>query len=170
LIKRRNYACSKKSLLTWKAPERPFKKRSRDYFTTAGAIVFLLGVILFFLKEWLLIMVMIALLFVAYIMSTVEPRKIEHQITSQGIVTGDKKYKWEDLERFWFMERWGQKVLHVEKSAGIPRQLILLLGEANQSQIKKLLSEHLTLEEPEKTWIDNASDWVSRRVPLESSS
>ena len=161
---------SLKTLLTWTAPERPFKKRSREYFTTVGAIVFLIGVILLFLKEWPLIVVIIALMFVAYIMATVEPRKVEHKITNQGIITGGKKYRWEELGRFWFTERWGKKILHIETLFGMPRQLLMLLGEAKQEQIKKILSDYLPFEEPEKTWVDNASEWLSRRVPLESSS
>ncbi len=159
-----------KTLLIWTAPERPFKERNREYFTTIGAIVFLLAVILLFLKEWLLIAVMIALMFVAYIMATVEPRKVEHKITSQGIMTGNRKYEWEQLNRFWFTEKWGQKILQVESAIGLPRQLIMLLGETKESQVKKILSDYLPFEEPEKTWIDNASEWVSRRVPLETSS
>jgi len=159
-----------KTLLTWTAPERPFKKRGREYFTTVGAIVFLLAVILLFLKEWLLIAVMIALMFVAYIMATVEPRKVEHKITNQGIITGGKKYRWEELGRFWFTEKWGGKILHTETLFGLPRQLLMLLGETKQEQIKKILSDYLPFEEPEKTWVDNASEWLSRRVPLETSS
>ncbi|MBU3957154.1 hypothetical protein KKI19_02695 [Patescibacteria group bacterium] len=159
-----------KTLLAWTASERPFKRRSREYFTTIGAIVFLIGVILLFLKEWLLIVVIIALMFVAYIMSTVEPRKVEHKITNEGIVTGGRRYRWGELGRFWFTEKWGEKVLHTETLFGMPRQLLMLLGETKEEQVKKILSDYLPFEEPEKTWVDNASEWLSRRVPLESSS
>ena len=159
-----------KTLFTWSAPERPFKKRSREYFTTIGAIVFLLAVILFFLKEWFLIAVMIALMFVAYIMATVEPREVKHKITNRGIITGGKKYQWEGLNRFWFIQKWGQKMVQIETLRRFPRRLTLLLGRTNQEQIKKILSRYLPFEEPEKAWVDNASEWVSRRVPLESSS
>ncbi len=131
-----------KTLLAWTASERPFRRRDREYFTTMGAIVFLLAVILIFLQEWLLIAVIAALMFVAYIMATIEPRKVNHQLTNRGIITGGKNYNWEDLSRFWFEEKGSQKIL----------------------------SRYLLLEEPEKTWIDNASEWLSRRVPLETSS
>jgi hypothetical protein len=159
-----------KTLLVWTAPERPFKKRSREYFTTIGAIVFLIGVILLFLQEWLLILVMVALMFVAYIMSTVEPRQVEHQITNRGIITGGKKYEWETLNRFWFTEKLGEKILQIETLVGLPRHLFLMLGETKQEAIKKILADYLPFEEPEKTWIDNASEWISRRVPLETPS
>ena len=159
-----------KTLLTWSAPERPFKRRSREFFTTAGAFIFLSIVILLFLREWVLILVLIALAFVAYIMATVEPRKVEHKITNKGIVTGGRKYNWEELGRFWFTKKWEDKVLHIETLFGLSRQLLMMLGETKQEQVKKILSDYLLFEEPEKTWIDRSSEWVSQRVPLETPS
>lgn len=158
-----------KTLLAWTAPERLFKKRSREYFSTIGAIVFLLVVILLFLKEWFLILTIIALAFVVYIMATIEPRKVKHEITTKGIVTGGRKYDWEELGRFWFTEKWGQKILHIEALVRLPRQLMMILSEINKAQVEKILSQYLSSEEPEKTWIDNAGEWLSRRVPLEFS-
>jgi len=155
-----------KTLVEWKAPVRPFKKRDREYFTTIGAIVFLLAVILFFLKEWILIAVIIALVFVSYILATVQPEEVEHKITNRGIITGGKTYRWEELFRFWFTEKWGQKILNISTVVRFPGRLTLLLGEANQEQVKKILSDYLPFEEPEKTWADNASSWLSRQVPL----
>jgi len=157
-----------KILLEWKAPIRPFKKRDREYFTTIGAMVFLLAVILLFLKEWLLITVIVALAFYAYIMATVEPQEVDHKISNRGITTGGRSYAWNELGRFWFSEKWGQKILNIESPFHFPQRLTLLLGEVNQEKIKQILSERLLYEQPEKTWVDNASDWLSRRVPLES--
>ena len=113
---------------------------------------------------------MIALMFVVYIMSTIEPRKVEHKITNQGIVTGNRRYRWVELGRFWFTEKWGEKILHIENPFSMPRQLLMLLGGTKEEQIKKILSDYLPFEEPEKTWVDNANEWLSRRVPLETSS
>jgi len=159
-----------KVLLQWKAPMRPFKKRDREFFTTMGSIALLLIVILLFLKEWFLILTIIALVFVAYILGTVQPEEVEHRITNRGINTGKRTYRWEELGRFWFSQRWDQKILHVETLVRFPRRLMLLLGEISQDQFEKILSQYLPLEEPEKTWMDNASEWLSRRVPLERSS
>lgn len=156
-----------KTLFVWQAPERLFKRREREYFTTIGAIVFLLAVILLFLKEWILIAVVVALTFVAYVMATTEPREIEHRITNRGVTTGGKNYNWDNLSQFWFSQKWGQKVLHIETSLRFPRHLIFLLGETKQEEVKKILSQYLRSEEPEKTWVDKASEWMAQRVPLE---
>lgn len=159
-----------KTLLEWKAPSRLFKKRDREYFTTIGSIVFLLAIILLFLQEWFLIVVMVALMFVAYIFSTVQPEEVEHKITNRGIFTGGDSYAWAVLGRFWFTEKWGQKILHLETLLAFPRRLSLLLGKTDQEQVKKTLADYLLFEEPEKTWVDNASQWLSSHIPLEKSS
>jgi hypothetical protein len=55
----------------------------------------------------------------------------------------------------------------VENLAGFPRRLTMLLGSIEEKTVKSMLSQYLLNEEPEKTWVDNASDWLSSRIPLE---
>lgn len=157
-----------KELLVWKSPTRVFKKRDREFFTTIGAIIALLAIILFFLQEWLLIVLMIALAFYGYVNATIEPDEVEHKLTNRGVVTGGSLYSWAALGRFWFTEKWGQKTLHVENFAGFPGRLVLHLGKIDQKPVKEIVSQYLLHEKPEKTWTDKASEWLSARVPLES--
>jgi len=156
-----------KELLGWKAPARPFKKRDREYFSTIGAIVFLLSIILLFIKEWFLIGVIIALAFLSYVLASIEPEEVEHKITSRGIFTGKKLFEWQRLGRFWVSEKWGHKLLHVEQFWGMPTQLLMLLGKISEKQIKEVLEKYLIYEEPEKTVVDKASEWLAKKVPLE---
>jgi len=156
-----------RSLLKWQAAVRPFKKRDKDYYTTIAAIVFLLAVILLFLKEWLLIGVMVALMFVAYVLATVEPENVEHEITTIGIVTGNKTYKWEDLKGFWFGKKWKDVILNIDTKLSFPGRLMMLLGDKKQEEIKKILEKYIQFEIPEKTFMDRSAKWLSEKVPLE---
>src|SRR3989344_7191475 len=126
-------------LLSWRAAGRPFKRRDREYYTTIGAIVFLVAIILLFLKEWLLIAVMIALAFVAYVLASVPPEETKHELTNKGIRTGDKLYRWQELWRFWIEEKWRQKMLVVETRYKFPRRVLLMLGEAGEEVVKRTL-------------------------------
>ncbi|HUS60273.1 MAG TPA: hypothetical protein VMX76_02725 [Nevskiaceae bacterium] len=159
-----------KTLFVWSAPSRLFKKREREYFTTAGAIAFLLAVILIFFQEWLLIAVIIALGFMVFILGTIQPEKVEHKITTRGIITGGKTYRWQSLEMFWFDERLGQKILYVETRLPFPRRLMMLLGETDKKELRQLLDDYLLFEKPGKAWMDKAGDWLSNKIPLERSS
>ncbi|OGD64032.1 hypothetical protein A2160_04555 [Candidatus Beckwithbacteria bacterium RBG_13_42_9] len=158
-----------KVLLEWEAFARPYKARNREYFTTIGAIVFLLAVILLFLKEWLLIGAIIAFAFLNYVLASVPPEKVNYKLTTRGVVVAGKTYFWSTLGRYWFSLKWGIPILHIEHW-GLPPQLLLLFDEKviNKDQLKEAINKYLIYEKPEKTVIDKASEWLQKKVPLET--
>lgn len=156
-----------KDLLEWEAPARPFKKRDKEYFTTIGAIVFLLTIILFFLKEWLLIGAIIAFAFLAYVLASIPPEKVRHKITSRGIITAGRMYKWLTLSRFWFSEKWGSKILNIETLFTVPSRLALLLGDQDEKKVKEIIEKYLVEDKPPATFLDKAGNWLVKKFPLE---
>jgi hypothetical protein len=157
-----------KVLYSWFAPSRLFKRRDREFWTTVLAIVFLIGLILFFVREWFLIAAIIALTFVYYVLSTVEPEDIEYKITNRGLVYVGQTYPWENLTRFWFSEKHSQKTVNFEVREGLPGRIIFLLGKGDEKRIKEILLKYLVEDEPKPTFLDNAADWLQKKVPLES--
>lgn len=158
-----------KVLISWQVASRPFKKRNREVFLTSGAIVALISLILLFAKEFLLIAVILSVYFVFWVLNSVAPDKTEHTITSKGIITGEKTYPWENLVRFWFTEKWDHQILNIETKKTFPRQLMILLpeGKMHLDKIKKILNENLKREAPTNTWLNGASSWLQKKVPLE---
>ncbi len=157
-----------KELLVWQAFARPFKTRNREYYSTLGAIVLLLAIILLFLKEWLLIGVIISLSFLTYVLSSVPPEKIEHKLTTRGVISGGKRYDWNLLSRFWFSQKWGYEILNIETRLTFPRRLMLLLGKMEKEKLKSVIERYLPFEKPEKTFFDKASLWLQEKFPLET--
>ena len=157
-----------KELISWKAPSRLFKKRNREYYTTIGALVFLLSLIFLFAREFLLIGVMLAIGFVGYALASVPPNQIKHVLTNKGIRTSDKLYWWGQMGRFWWSEKWKQDLLHVELPGQFPGQLILLAGKEEKEAIEKHLVKYLIKEKPEPTFLDKAAKWLQEKVPLET--
>ncbi len=157
-----------RDLLVWEAPARPFKKRDREYFTTIAAIVLLLAVILLFIKEWLLIGVILALMFVSYALATVPPAKVTYKITTRGVTIDDKHYSWQQLYRFWFSETWGNEILNIDTYMIFPKKLQLMLGANKQDEVQAIVEKYLSLEKPKKSAIDKVSSWLQEKVPLEA--
>lgn len=173
-----------KIFLQWESPIRPFKKREREFYTTAGSIIFLVCIILLFIKEFLLIMVLISLAFFLYILNTVKPEKVRHEISNKGIKTGTlstpqtaqpeqansngKLIFWDQLGRFWFDKQWDDEILYIENYSGFPSRLMILLGEVKKQDIEKILSQYLIQEKPEKTQIERAGEWLQKKIPLET--
>jgi hypothetical protein len=156
-------------LLRWSSPSRLFKKRDKEYFTNVGAIVFLLVIILVFAREFLLIAAVVSIVFLIYVLSTVPPEAVTHQITNLGIESAGHYYRWEELYEFWFEEQWGQVILVLRPLVGT--RIIILLGMQNKERVRELIAKYIPFREhPEKSWVDNASSWLSKKIPLEKPS
>jgi len=160
---------TQETLLSWSSPARLFKKRDSDYFKTIGAIVFLLTIILVFASEYVLVIAMLSIVFLIYVLSTVPPEEVEHRITNLGIESAGHYYRYEEFADFWFEDQWGQTKLVLRPYVGV--LTIILLGENMKDKVRELLAKHLPFrEQPEKTWVDNASSWLSKKIPLEKTS
>jgi hypothetical protein len=156
-------------LLAWVSPSRVFKRRDKEYFTNIGAIVFLLIIILVFAREFLLIAAVVSIVFIIYVLSTVPPEEVTHRITNLGIESAGHYYRWEELSEFWFEEQWGQALLVLRPILGT--RIIVLLGVQDKALVRKLIAEYIPFREnPEKSWVDNASTWLSKKIPLEKPS
>jgi len=160
---------TQETLLSWSSPARLFKKRDGDYFKTIGAIVFLLTIILVFASEYVLVIAMLSIVFLIYVLSTVPPEEVEHRITNLGIESAGHYYRYEEFADFWLEDQWGQTKLVLRPYVGV--LTIILLGANMKDKVRELLAKHLPFrEQPEKTWVDNASSWLSKKIPLEKTS
>jgi hypothetical protein len=159
-----------RTLLSWEAPSRPFRKRDRSYYTTIAILVILLGLIAFLAQEFLLIGVLMALTFVAYVLAFVPPGIITYKISTQGITIGDHFYFWHYLDSFWFKKKEGHNVLHIQTHLRFPGQLMLVMGEeAGEEEIKKIVARFLPFHEiPETTLLDRWADSLQKHFPLEN--
>lgn len=156
----------KEVYLAWRSPSRLFKRRDKEYFTNIGAIVFLLSVILIFAREYVLVAVVLAIVFLIYVLSTVPPEDVDHRITNLGIDSAGTYYRWETLGDFWFEEQWSQQILVLRPLVGA--RAIVLIRKEDKDRVRELLAKHIPFrEKPQKTWVDNAANWISEKIPLE---
>lgn len=156
----------KEELLVWTSPSRLFKRRDKEYFTNIGAIIFLLTIILVFAREYVLIAAMLSIVFLVYVLSTVPPEDITHRITNLGLESAGHFYRWEALADFWFEEQWGQTMLIMRPMFG-PR-ILVLLGPVDRTKVRELIARYIPYrEKPDKTWVDNAANWLTEKLPLE---
>lgn len=158
-----------KDLLVWSSPNRPFKKRNKEYYSTIAMIVILVSLILFFAGQFLPIAVVISIAFVSYVLASVPPEKSHHRVTTYGIHTDQQFYYWEEMGRFWFTSKFGQEMVHVEV-AKFPGTMTLLLGNQEKEPLKKLFMKYLIHETPLPSFLDKAADWMQEKIPLDRES
>lgn len=158
-----------RTLLIWHAPARPFRKKDRSYYTTIAILVVLLILIALLAQEVLLIGVLLALAFVAYVLGFISPEEVEYKISTQGVTIGNHFYFWQDLDSFWFSQKEGQGVLNILTHLRFPGMLLLVLGNQNEEQVKKMVARYLPFYEiAPKSLLDKWAESLQKHFPLEN--
>ncbi len=151
-------------LFVWRAPSRPFKTRNREFYVTLFAITGLVGLILFIAEGAMPTVLLIAIVFLFYILSTVAPEEIEYKITNRGIKISEVRTEWNLMGRFWFTQRMGSDLLVIETFV-IPGRLELVVKGEDVEIIRKNLSTYLTEEEIQSSGLEKAANWFSSKLP-----
>ncbi|OGH05138.1 MAG: hypothetical protein A2W22_05695 [Candidatus Levybacteria bacterium RBG_16_35_11] len=158
-----------KTILSWTAPGRPFQKKSKQYYATSLLIMLLVEIILFLFSQYLLMVVVLSLVFLAFVLASVPPRDFHYRISSEGITVEDHFFLWQELYDFYFKKREGADVVHVRTHAFIPGELTIPLGSIDKEHLKQALLPFLPFREIVKpTFIEKSGDWLTRTFPLES--
>jgi hypothetical protein len=153
-----------KELLNWSAPARPFKRMNREFWVTIIAMAAIVGLILFFAEGFMPVILIISIIFLVYVLTTVEPENINYSITNRGVKIGEKTFEWENLIRFWFGKRFDSPLLIVQKY-GIPDRLEFVINQDEKEKIKITLLKYLPEEEASPSSLDKAASWFSKKIP-----
>ncbi len=161
-------ALEARSIISWKSPVRVFKARSRKYFVKVSlyALIFILAAIAF--GEYFLVGVIMALVFVVYVLASAAPETIEHKITNMGITSGGRAFLWEELDSFWFDKKGDDRLLVVETKLHFPSRLIILLTTVSERTLLDLLEKHLHYHPaPVHTLFDKWASFLQQRINFE---
>ena len=153
-------------MFEWTAMDRPHKVWSKDFYSTVVVLAFLVSVIMFFIEGILPVLVVWAVVFALWQMNKVEPKNEVYTITTWGIRTKERTYRWEEMSSFWFEDKWGSRLLRIITNR-VPWQLILVVNKDDEEKIKKLVVENVTYEVPKATWVDRIVKWLGDKIPLE---
>src|SRR5689334_17210894 len=115
-----------KVILSWTAKSRPFKRRSRDFYVTLMSVAVLIGLLLFIIEGILPVLLVGALVFLFWVLSTVEPDQITYEITNRGIKIAGHTTAWDQMGRFWETDRLGAKLIVIE-TAQLPGRMEMVV-------------------------------------------
>jgi hypothetical protein len=159
-----------KTLLSWSAPGRPYKKRGKQYFISLVLIMLLVDVIFFLFSEYLLMAVAASIVFLMYALAAVPPHPYHYKISTEGFTIEDHFYLWFELYDFYFRKQHDQDVLVIRTKAFFPGELSITLGSIHKDQIKDILLPFLPYREViHETFIEKSGNWLSHTFPLEKS-
>ncbi len=157
------------TLLEWKAPSRPFRKRDRSFYTTIIILIVLISLIAILASQILLVGVLFAIGFVVYALNFIAPDEITYKISTQGITIGDHFYHWQELDSFWITDKDEHKILSVLTHLRFPALLMIMLCNVDDQKVRNTCAKFLPFEEiAPKSMIDKWSDSLQKHFPLEN--
>lgn len=151
-------------LFSWNNSSRPFKKRDREFWITILAIAGIFGTLLFVIEGAMPVILIISLIFLYFVLSTVEPEQVEYSITTKGVKIADKTTGWDFLIKYWFTEKLGSELLIFEMAI-FPERLELVINPKDKEKIKKELNKYVFEEEAPPSTLDKIANWFARRLP-----
>lgn len=156
------------TILEWKAPGRPFRKRGKQYYLTSLLIMLLVEVILFLFSQYMLMLVVLSLVFVAFSLATVPPHDFKYRISSEGVTVEDHFFLWQELYDFYFKKRESVDVIHIRTKSLLPGELTLTLGSIDREHIKSALLPYLPYREVvRQNFMEKSGQWLEKNFPLE---
>lgn len=158
------------TLLSWKAPGRPYKKRGKQFFATSLLLTLLIEIILFLFSQYALMAVVASFVFLAFSFVLVPPRDFHYKISNQGITIEDHFYLWQELYDFYFKRREGIDILMVRTHALFPGELSITLGDMDKNHVLQVILPYLPYREVVMpTFMEKSADWLTKTFPLEKS-
>lgn len=157
------------TLFEWESPERHFKKRDREFYRKIAIIMIFFALMLLVIKEFMLIGVLGVTFFAVYVFTSIEPRKIVHKITTNGVnYASQKLYLWQDLISFYIEKKEDYDDLIINTKEPLPGRLIMLLDkETDQIQLAKTLNEYISIiESPQKNIYQQLMDKMASRLNI----
>lgn len=155
---------SERELFAWQAPSRPFKKRTKEFWVSVFAIAAVISFILFLIEGPISVILVFSIVFLSYVLSTVEPDIVTYAITNRGLKIDEGRTHMNTLVRFWFGKRFSEDLVIFETTT-IPGRLELVINPKDKAHIREALSAYLYEEEATPSKIDRTADWLSNKLP-----
>lgn len=151
-----------KDLFVWESFNRPTHIYSKKglIIISSGAIIFTVVLILF--QEWLAAMVTWAALYLFVTLDRIPAEEVSHKITSEGVISMNHSYIWEEMGPFWFTTKGKNRILHIARR-NLFGHLVILLDPKDEEKIRETLIKYLPyIEVPEKSATDKILEWINR--------
>jgi type IV secretory pathway VirB3-like protein len=153
-------------LFDWDSYERPQKKWSKEFYSSVIVMAFLASVILYFIEGIMPVLVIWAMVFMLWAMGRTEPRMEKYAISSWGLKTKERTYRFEEMNNFWFETKWGGRLMRLNL-IGAPWHLVIVINHEDEDKIRKIMLQYLTYQEPTVTAVDRLVKWLGDKIPLE---
>lgn len=157
------------TLFTWEAPERPFQKKSRDFYRKVAVIAIFFSILLIIFWNVTLVIVIWIAYGLFYVSTTIEPKNVTHRITNNGVdYASVQLYVWEELESFHYERSLDKDLLILYTKSGFPGSLYLILSESvDKTALTNMLNTYISIEEnPQKNFYESLMTRIGEKIKI----
>ena len=159
---------NRKVEVAWTVPARLFTPRTKDYYRRLVSLIFVIGVVLILGGQFLLLALVVSLAVLYYVLSSVEPQTVRHEIDNYGVHCFGKQYYWADFKFFFVTKEGHFDAVHLDTVDALPGRITLLVADDNSQKVIDHLSQNLTrrLDAP-STVFDKTFRRLSSKLSLD---
>ena len=141
------------TLIEWEAPERAFKKYTREFYRRMGVILIFFAFLLLIIQDYTVIAVLGVIFFVVYVFHSVPPRKVVHKITTNGVYYAmDYHYMWKELRSFHFEKKDNIRYLVMSTVDPLPGRIFLIIDKnITNETLLDILNKYISFDETPAT-------------------
>lgn len=161
----------KKVFLSWEALGRAERSGEMGIkftrtFTIIGVFV---GLVLMIMQEFFLILAVGSVIFVVQALTKAAPEIVKYQLSNHGLLIDGTLYYWDQLKRYFFIQRDGKEALAIDTTLGFPGRLFVSFNQKDREEIKRILDQRLFfLEEEPKTFLDTAYEKILDKFDIQN--
>lgn len=152
-----------RDLVTWTAPSRLFRRYGRKAYVSIFSIVGIIGIVIFIAEGLMPVILLIALIFLFYVLSTVPPENIEYRVTNRGVRVAGKETPWQNIESFYFASKTGGEVLVFDTTI-FPGKMELVMNTEIKETLRREISAYISYEEKPPSVFDKLIGWFSKKL------
>ncbi len=134
-------------LFSWKSPERYWYPKNKAWYVSYSLFFVSLIAVLALIGEFILIVAIIAFVFLWFIQGSIPPQETEHTITTLGIRSFDKLYRWRNIKHFWFSYKNDVSLINLEivedDNPKFMKRITLLLNKDDERTIFDILIKYV---------------------------
>ncbi|MCX7928421.1 MAG: hypothetical protein N2558_01935 [Patescibacteria group bacterium] len=150
-------------IFSWEGPNIPVVKYNKEFWLSAVVIGGIISLILYITEGIIPVILIIALGFFYFVLSSVKPETLKFSITNKGIKIQENLIEWNYLYRYWFSYWMGNTIL-VFQTSRFGGRLEIVINKDDKNKIRQALSDYVYEEQNTPSNIDKLATWFSENI------
>jgi hypothetical protein len=155
-------------LLSWKSGMHIYSVAGLTVSPTVMVLAMLIGMVLLFAQEWMLLVLMASMIFLGYAWKKSVPNEFEVVLTTQGVRVFGKLYLWTDFSSWRWTTRQGKRIIALVNVDPKVMTLYLPTEGVEEKRVDEIFRERLDYVEPTQGLVDKTEKWFKDKFPLDN--